>query len=168
MQEKLAAYWHTIEPHLRMVVFALFILMLLIVVYLKNNDGADVVESTSGPAKATVDKVPPTGDLVKKVHESLAKTPSPISSTQYAPLITNSMFDVKAVHDAVEQEKTANDKYQQAFLLFNEKKYREAYDLANQCLKIRQNHLPAKKLMGEIEQILEGVRTGRKPDSSAQ
>jgi hypothetical protein len=168
MQEKLGAYWHAIEAHLRIVIFSLFILMLLVVVYFKNNDGAAAIAADSGSTATKPDPVPVTEGLVKQVHESLAKTPAPISATAYAPLITNSMFDVKAIRDAMEQEKSANDKYNQAFALFNEKKYREAYDLANQCLKIRQNHLPAKKLVGEIEQILEGVRSGRKPDTSTQ
>lgn len=167
MQEKLVAYWHTIEAHLRIVVFALFILMLLIIIYLKNNDGAEALEANA-TAKTKTDPIPPTDDLVKTIRENIAKTPVPIAKTEFANLITNSMFDVKAIRDAMEQEKSANDKYQQAFLLFNEKKYREAYDLVNQCLKIRQNHLPAKKLLGEIEQILEGVRSARRPDAPTQ
>jgi hypothetical protein len=71
------------------------------------------------------------------------------------------LLGLQAVQDAVAQEAQANQLFQQALQLSNEKRYREALDICKQVLTIRATHLPALQLKADLEKTLRAAGTLR-------
>ena len=170
MNEKLVSLWNLVEANLRLVTISVFITLLLIVMGLQATEKADSAEisiPTGAPPKDTkAILADPAAETIIGVLES-SKTP--ITVTAFAPLISNSMFDVKAVLNAVALESQANQRFDEAYRLSNERKYREALEICKEVLTMRPGHLRAQELKNNLEETLKGagVLRGKNGSSTA-
>lgn len=172
MEQQLLNLWRHIEANLRVTVFSVFgILLLLVFVVYAMESGAPPAETFAStgqgqgqpPPMAVVD---PAAEVIQK---DLYGEKPPIESSPIAPLITNNMFDVRAIQNAIAQDQQANRRYEIALRLYNERKYREALDACNEVLAIRSAHFPAQQLKTTIEAKLRetGLIRGEAPASAA-
>jgi len=170
MEQQLLNLWRHIEANLRVTAFSVFgfLLLLVFVIYAMESGTppAEPIASTGQGQPPPMAVVDPAAEVIQK--ELYGEKP-PIESSPVAPLITNNMFDVRAIQNAIAQDQQANRRYEIALRLYNERKYREALDACNEVLAIRSAHFPAQQLKATIEAKLRetGLIRGEAPAPSA-
>ena len=171
MQDRLLALWHAIEVRIRVVTPAVFGVLLLTVLALKalESDQSSVSEAALMSAKKSqVSATTATAALVASLEERLSAKRQSIERSTFAPLITNSMFDVKAVLDAIALEAQANRRFEDALRLYNERKYRESLEVCKEVLSIRSGHIRAQQLKTTLEEKLKEAGVFRSEVTPAQ
>lgn len=153
MQEKLNLLWQQILANLRIIIFVVFAIMLGFVVYLQISESPDVQGSVASAA-GDVEQPEDYGDSDEVLSERLLGENEPIERSRYAYLIRDSMFNVKAIQDAIKQESEANEKFQEALRARGQGNLEGALELCNEALTIRPQHLRARQLRAELRQEL--------------
>ncbi len=151
MNEKMLMVWQKVEAYLRVIIFVVFVAMLSVVIYLQLNEHVESVDD----AKAQVQPLPPIPENLVLLQKRKTQKISPIESSEYAPLIRDSMFNVKAIKDAIKLEAQANERYEVARTLFEEGRLDQALVECNRALSIRPQHLRARNLILDIQRKLD-------------
>ena len=162
MQDKMQALWQRVEPHLRWVVGGAFVVLLGVVIYLSMSETPDFARSDEPPATAaaattgtdTEDKPKKDKDSMKIMRGENAAGLIPIQDSPFRLLTVNSMFDVKAVRNAIELEKVASQKYAEALSLWRDQQFREALSKCDEVLAIKPDHTRALDLRKSLEEKL--------------
>ncbi len=96
---------------------------------------------------------------------ALVKPLTPIESSEYEALMRFNPFDPQEAKKSKQLEKDVDQLVQQAQQLFDQGKYPEAKEQAEQAIKIVIGHKGARALLDEIKKKLEPVATpaGKKP-----
>ena len=151
MNEKMLMIWQKIEAYLRIIIFVVFIGLLSFVIYLQVNERVE----PSDDARAQAQALPEIPSGLLQLEERKAQTVSPIETSDFAPLIQDSMFNVKAIKDAIKLEGQANERYKVARDLYEKGQLDQALVECNNALSIRPQHLRARNLVLDIQRKLD-------------
>lgn len=158
MSEKLQAFFRFLEARIRIVAWVVGVLLLGAVMYLKSSEAPTPPPSGGGGSTPW----PPQDDAAeaKRIQGAVMAEVKPVEQSDYGYLISNSMFNVKSVRNAVEQEAQANERYEEAQRLFRERNYQSAMTAVDDVLRLRPTHLPARQLKESLEKILNAPEDG--------
>jgi len=156
MDERLTALWQAIEPRLRIIMFALFAVFLAFIFYLKFAESTaqdNLVSSPPAPQQPRGNSQ--AADAIRAIV--LEKQAKPIEETEYASLISNSMFNVKMVLDEVEKDRRAQGIMTEAQALVAQGQNQQALEKVNQVLSLRPAFLGARQLRDELQKRIGGA-----------
>ena len=153
MPEKLQNFLRMLQARLRVIAFIVATAMFGFVFYLYQSESGGIPETGVGGGKSK--KVELDRDDHERLEAILARNERPIEETEFLDLLSDSMFSVKAVRDAVEQEEKANEKSKEALRQYQDKEYADAYRLCKEALALRPNHFQARALMKELDKIMD-------------
>jgi tetratricopeptide (TPR) repeat protein len=158
MDERLLAAWRFFETHTRAVAFSIGLVLLGIVFGLYFGEGSS---ETAGAATPPVSSSTAGGsrDGAEKVASAMASPVKPFEETDLAPLIHSSMFNVKDIRTAIQQEAEANAVYEEAARLFDAGKYKDALEACEKALAHRPMHFRSRELKTKIEGMLKPAPT---------
>lgn len=152
MEEKLLKFWQVIEPRLRIIVWAVYALLLGVVIFIKISERAEVEPFKAGDKapKALIPEIP----SASAINRSLYPAPQTRLASQpvFASLLSDNMFNIKNVMDAAERDKQASEKYMEADKLVRDQKYPEALKKIEEALSINPIFFKAQSLKKEIQQ----------------
>ncbi|HUT24542.1 MAG TPA: tetratricopeptide repeat protein [Sumerlaeia bacterium] len=157
MDERLLAAWRFFETHTRAVTLAVALVLFGAVFSLYFTEGStDIPPPPPPPASSTSGE---SRGSAETIASAVASPVKPFGETDFAPLIHSSMFNVKDIQTAIQQEAQANAVYEEAARLFDAGKYKDALEACEKALAHRPMHFKSRELKAKIEGILNPAPT---------
>ncbi|OPZ09188.1 MAG: hypothetical protein BWZ08_00622 [candidate division BRC1 bacterium ADurb.BinA292] len=83
----------------------------------------------------------------------------PFENSEYYPIATYNIFDPKTVQDAGALEQRANEKYNQAYIAYQQRNLAGALQYVNEALQIAPNHRAARQMLEKLNAEMQPAAT---------